>query len=338
MTYVVATPPASEPITVADVKPFCRLDGTNAELAPGVVTAALAGPAAPGNVDNGAHRYLATFVTASGETEGGTVSAAVTVADKTVNGQVSLSGIPIGGYAVTARKLYRTAAGGSTYLLLATLADNTTALYTDNIADSALGAGAPALNTTDDPLLVLLIASARAHAEQELRRYLVTQTIDAFFDHFPRPDRFMDHHGMDPRTADYTVRGYGPGRYEIRLPPLQSVTSITYIDQNGTTQVLDPALYLVDAKSQPARITPAYGSIWPSTQNQVNAVTVRFVAGYGAAAVVPGCIKQWMLMRVSTMFENREQLSVGHTRSALIEVPPAYIDSLLDPERWGGRV
>lgn len=337
MTYVVSTPPATEPITTADVRPFCRLDGSNAEIAPAAVTAALAGAGA-GNVDNGVHRYLATYVTASGETEAGIISAAVTVADKTVNGQVSLSVIPTGGSFVTARKLYRTVAGGSTYLLLATIADNVTTVFTDNVADASLGAGAPTLNTTDDPLLLLLIASARAHAEQELRRYLVTQTIDAFYDHFPRPARYMDHHGMDSRAADYTTgAGFHSHRYEIRLPPLQSVSSITYIDQNGVLQTLDPATYIVDAKSQPARITPAFGQIWPATQWQANAITIRFVAGYGAAAAVPACIRQWMLMRVSTMFENREQLSVGHTRSALIEVPPSYIDGLLDPERWGGR-
>ncbi len=52
-----------------------------------------------------------TFVTADGETDGGDVSASLTVADKAVNGQVTVSNIPVGGSAVTSRKLYRTAAG-----------------------------------------------------------------------------------------------------------------------------------------------------------------------------------------------------------------------------------
>jgi hypothetical protein len=72
------TPPATEPLTLDEAKAFCRLDGTNAEPKPPAITAvALAAPAAPGNVDNGAHRYLATFVTSIGETEAGVVSAAV---------------------------------------------------------------------------------------------------------------------------------------------------------------------------------------------------------------------------------------------------------------------
>ena len=152
--------PATEPLTLAEVRAHLRLDAGDGETAPGAPAAALAGAGA-GNVDNGAHRYRVSFVTAQGETEGGVISAAVTVTDKAVNGKVTVSSIPLGGSAVTARKLYRTAAGGSDYLLLATLADNTTTSYTDNTADSALGAGAPTSNTTAEPRLALLIASAR---------------------------------------------------------------------------------------------------------------------------------------------------------------------------------
>lgn len=115
--------------------------------APGAVTAALAGDGA-GNVDNGAHLYKVTFVTADGETEAGTASETVTVADKTTDGKVSLTGIPLGPSGTTARKIYRTEAGLSTYKLLATLSDNTTEIYTDNTADSSLGATAPSTNTT----------------------------------------------------------------------------------------------------------------------------------------------------------------------------------------------
>ena len=35
----------------------------------------------------------------------------------------------------------RIISGGSTYYLLATIADNSTTIYTDNIADASLGAG-----------------------------------------------------------------------------------------------------------------------------------------------------------------------------------------------------
>ena len=318
MNLSIFTAAATEPLNFDELKQFCKVDFDEEEAAPGVLTAAIASPAVAGNVDNGTHRYRATFVTAAGETDGGLISAAVTISDKTVNGQATLSAIPVGGPAVTARKLYRTAAGGAAYLLLATIADNTTTTYTDNIADSALTTAAPTVNSTD-AVLSMLLASARAHAEQELGRYLVTQTVDAKFDAFP---------------CSYTSWRENPPRYAILLPPLQSVTSITYVDIDGVTQTLAADQYLVDAASKPARIEPSYGNAWPSTREQANAVTVRFVAGYGAASAVPACIKQWMALRIKTLYDNRQQLTVGG--GGMIEIPSAFIDSLLDSERVRG--
>lgn len=322
MATVVYAAPATEPLTIAEVMAHLRMDAGNQEPAPGAPSAALISPAAAGNVDNGLHRYVVTFVTADGETEAGTVSAGVTVADRTVNGKVALTNIPLGGAAVTARKLYRTAAAGSTYLALATIADNTTTTYTDNVSDASLGAGAPAVNTTDDPGLNVLISLARQQAETLMHRYLVTQTLDAYFDAFPGEP----YHSLGALHPDKMSD-------EIRLPPLQSVAEITYIDTNGATQVLASDQYLVDAISQPARIVPAYGCSWPATRAQANAVKVRFVAGYGAASAVPKCVKQWMLMRIGTLWKQRNEVVVG---TIVQRIPEDLMDGLLDPERvWG---
>ncbi len=302
MTYVVYSAPASEPVSVAEVKHFCRIDEVNQEPAPGALTVALGSGA--GNVDNGVHRYVVTFVTSDGETQAGDISSSVTVADKTVNGKVSLSAIPVGGSIVTSRKIYRTAAGGSTYLLLTTIADNTTTTYADNTADSSLGAEAPSTNTTGDQLLNVLIKSARQYAEQLLGRYLITQTVDLYLDEFPTQ--------------------------AINMRPLQSVTEITYVDTAGDTQTLSAADYIVDSTGSPARITPAYGVSWPSTRDQVNAVKVRFVAGYGSASAVPQCVRNWMLMRIKQLYDQRDMINVGNI---VTEFPQAYVDGLLDPER-----
>lgn len=300
---VVVTPPATEPLTISEVTAHCRIDDTNQENAPSAPTAALASPAAPGNVDNGAHRYLVTYVTADGETQAGVASAAVTVADKTVNGQVALTNIPLGGASVTTRKLYRTLAGGTIYALLATIANNTVTTYTDNIADASLGVGAPTANTTGDPMLNMLITAARQHAETYLKRALITQTVDLHLDHFPC--------------------------WGMSLPPLQSVTAITYFDSNGVEQTLAADQYLVDSTTQPARITPAFGLVWPVTQYRNNAVKIRFVAGYGAASAVPSCVKNWMLIRIKTLWDQRDQLT---KQLGMPVFEPSFVDSLLDPE------
>ena len=297
--------PTVEPITVAEVLQRGRIDAMNQEIPPSTFTAALAATPIAGNVNVGAHRYLATFVTADGETQAGGISAPITVADAGVNGKAELSAIPIGGSLVTARKLYRTAANGSTYLLLTTLANNTATTYTDNIADASLGAQAPTANTTGDPEINALIRTVRHAAEGYTRRALVTQTWDLKLDRFPR------------------------WMINIPKPTLQSVTSITYVDSDGTTQTLAADQYLVDASSTPARITPAFGLVWPITRYQNNAVTVRFVAGYGLAAAVPEGIKTWMLIRIKHLFDNPDAVVMG-TRSQVAEMPRALVDGMLD--------
>lgn len=291
---VLSSAPAVEPLTVSDVKQHCRLDTSQGEIAPTAPTAALAGAGA-GNVDNGVHRYLVTFVTAAGETEAGTPSSAVTVADKTVNGKVSLSAIPTGGANVTSRKIYRTAAGGATYLLLTTLADNTTTTYTDNTADSGLGAGAPSTNTTDDPYLTTLISVARHTCENFTKRRLITQTWKRYLDAFPC-ERYI----------------------ELPLPPVQSVTSVKYVDVDGVTQTMSASLYHVSLTNERARVCLNDGESWPDTDRVLDAVWIEFVTGYGAAASsVPAPLRQGMLMLIGHMYNAREDYVTGTIVSAV---------------------
>lgn len=105
----------------------------------GACTSALAGAGA-GNLTNGAYTYKITFVYAGSEKRLGTASNTTTVVDATTNGKIALTSIPTSSdTSVTARNIYRTTAGGSTYYFVAQIADNSTTTYTDNIADSALG-------------------------------------------------------------------------------------------------------------------------------------------------------------------------------------------------------
>ena len=308
MTLRLITAPAVEPVTVAEVMQWSRIDTSNQEPAPGVITAALAAPAIAGNVDNGAHRYLATFVTADGETQAGTISAAVTVADKTVNGKVELTAIPLGGTVVTSRKLYRTAAGGSTYLLLATLADNTTTVYSDNIADAALGAGAPSVNTTTDPMLGMLIKAARKVAENITGRGFITQTWERVYDKFPGNE------------------------IEIGMLPIQSITSLKYYDGDGVLQTLSSADYVLDADTLPGWVLPAYGVSWPTTFDMAQAVITRFVAGYGSTGLtVPAEIRMWISVQVAAAYNAPEGMM--SSSGAFVPRPLPFIDGLLDAYR-----
>lgn len=312
MALTLYSAPATEPVTVDECKARARIDGGNQEPAPLAPTVALAGLGA-GNLSVGVYRYAIRFLTAAGGTEGGAVSAAVTVVDATVNGRVALSAISLGGSAVTSREIYRTAVNGTAYLLLATLSNNTATTYADNIADASLGAGMPTTNTTEDPELLLFITSARQAAELLTRRAFITQTWELRLDDFPCADNSSE------RALDI----------ELPRPPLVSVTSITYLDTAGVRQTVDAATYDVDTSSEPGRIRPVWGAYWPVARCAMGSVVVRYVAGYGAASAVPRRIKDWILMRVWTAWTNRAAF-VLDSRAVLAELPSAFVDGMLD--------
>lgn len=297
------TPPAVEPLTVAEAAKHLRLDETAYTPTPEAPTVALASPVAPGALSAGAYRYRLTFVTADGETDGGQVSSPVSVANPAVNGQVRLTQIPLGGAEVTARRIYRTAAGGSSYLLVSTLADNSTTTYTDNVADSALGTGIPLVNTTGDPELRAFIAAARDRVEQYTGRRLIEQVWREDFDAFPC-DRPL----------------------ELSLAPVSSIDGIQYVAPDGALTTLDPADYAAETTGLLARIQPAYAASWPSTRDVWAAVRVTYTVGYGTTpADVPPAIRAAIKLLLGHLYNNREAVVTGTTATAL----PMAVEILL---------
>jgi hypothetical protein len=111
---------------------------------PTVNTTGIPGPGAL--VSGATYRWRVTYVASPGETTGGTDQNLTLAADVH---SAALSNLPISpDPRVTARKIYRTKANGSTYFLEQTIANNTTTTATSTIADSALGVAIPTTNTT----------------------------------------------------------------------------------------------------------------------------------------------------------------------------------------------
>jgi uncharacterized phiE125 gp8 family phage protein len=183
------------------------------------------------------------------------------------------------------------------------------------------------------------ISAARKSAESSCRSAFVTQTRKFALDEFPRPDMnvasanwYGPQWGTNPGPLS-VARVDGATGYEIYIPrpPLQSIVSVTYYDQDNTLQTLDPSQYLVDTYSKPARLLPAPDTVWPATKARPNAVEITFRCGYGDAAVnVPEGIRNWMLMRVGAAYENREEIVVG---SRLVSIDLPFVDALLDEFR-----
>jgi hypothetical protein len=92
----------------------------------------------------GAYRYKITNINSNlVESDVGPASTTFTAAAATL--RVTLQTLSVS-YGVNARRVYRTAAGGTTFKLVATVNDNTSTTYDDNTADGSLGANAPTDN------------------------------------------------------------------------------------------------------------------------------------------------------------------------------------------------
>lgn len=117
-------------------------------------------------------------------------------------------------------------------------------------------------DTAHDTHLVRLIDAAVADVERHTRRALITQTWQLTLGAFPA--------------------------CEIRLPrpPLVSVTSVGYIDENGASQTFSSSNYDVATGDSPGFLRPGYNQVWPATRpSRADAVTVTYVAGYGSSPV-----------------------------------------------------
>lgn len=130
--------------------------------------------------------------------------------------------------------------------------------------------------TDDDSRITSLIKAATEWAESFTWRSLVTQTWTAKLDDFPLQD-FI----------------------ELPKAPIQSITSVAYVDGDGDTQTFTD--FTLDASGE--RILLNYGEDWPDTRDIENAVTITFVAGYGAAAAVPESLKASILLYVEALYD-----------------------------------
>lgn len=148
-------------------------------------------------------------------------------------------------------------------------------------------------HSADDTLIGQLIVTARQMAERYLRRSLITQTWKMSFG------------GV---LESETRLAYGP---------VQSVTEITLIDADGAAATLSAALYRLNATKELV-LTNDYFS--------ADRTQITYVAGYGAAADVPGPIRQGMLMHLAALYDQR---GVGDMPDAAIALYRAYKEMAL---------
>lgn len=131
-------------------------------------------------------------------------------------------------------------------------------------------------DTVSDTVITRRITEAREWVENFTQRALITQTLEFVLDAFPDAE------------------------IEIPRPAIQSVVSVKYLDGSNVLQTVNSSSYEVDNYSSVRNfIRPSYGNEWPTNVLDAwNAVRVQYVAGYGAAAAVPGPIRESIMLIV----------------------------------------
>lgn len=141
--------------------------------------------------------------------------------------------------------------------------------------------------TDDDAYIPGLIAAARQAAEAITQRQMLAARWKLTLDCFPGlslPGVAGGRPVMLPLDSVVYPNASSLVAHSLLLPhpPILQVVSIQYLDTNGVQQTMPSTDYIVDLTSEPARITPVFGKIWPIALPQIGSVTVTYDAGFAA--------------------------------------------------------
>lgn len=155
-------------------------------------------------------------------------------------------------------------------------------------------------HTDEDTPIGVVIAAARAHIEKYCGQRFAGQTLTAKCDSFSDFARLED-------------------------GPINSITSVVYLDENGDSQTLSTDVYELRADGIEASIVLKYEQTWPAIRLG-SQITVVMVAGHSSA---PADVKAAMLLLIGHLYANRESVAEP------LAVLPMGVDALLCNHRRG---
>lgn len=134
---------------------------------------------------------------------------------------------------------------------------------------------------TEDALIAALCTAVREDAENDCNRAFVNGPFTLKLGAFP---------------CDRIVLPVGVANV--------ANVSISYVDSDGASQTLDASGYTVLQRQDDfPEIVPVYGTTFPDTRCQPDAVIVTFASG---DAAVPEAVKASMKLQLAYLFEHRE--------------------------------
>lgn len=160
-------------------------------------------------------------------------------------------------------------------------------------------------DTTDDDYLNVLIDVATDYAEKYTKRDFITRTWRTYRDCFPY-------------VNNYNCSGYD-SVFVLRKAPVQSITSVEYLDSDNNTQAFDSSNYYIPKTNRFTQIVLDKNKSWPSDiSDRKQSVIITFVSGYGDADTdVPDSLKQAMLLMIANLYTNRGDCSLDNCNACL---------------------
>jgi uncharacterized phiE125 gp8 family phage protein len=185
-----------------------------------------------------------------------------------------------------------------------------------SLEEARLHLGVTAYDTDghpNDSMIQGFISAARTWVEEWTGLSIALKTYELALDEFPDFDEI-----------------------ELPMSPVLDITSVSYVDEDLVEQVISASDIVLDNYQRPAWLLPAVDFEWPATGAVVNAVKVRYRAGFLAipdtdepqGVVIPGAIKSAVLLMLDDFYENRGQVITGSFGQANLGV-----HSLLRPYR-----
>lgn len=192
----------------------------------------------------------------------------------------------------------------------------------------------PPKRSSQTPTEVITLSEARLHLRLDTEGSPPSHPDDSIVSALiiAARENAESHTGLAIAESSYTLAldAFPIDAIELFLSPVQSITSVTYVDSGGATQTLTNTKYQLDNYSSPAKLFPL--EPWPATKVKPNAVLINFIAGFTDGSPnnypLPISLKQAMLIMIGTWYENRESIAEKETYER-----PMTATYLLTPHR-----
>lgn len=185
-----------------------------------------------------------------------------------------------------------------------------------------------------DALLQMYLDAATQFAEKYTARYLITRTFSTFRDFFPAPYQNEGYYpyGRVPTGSTTLIPStIGNVGFEIRRSPLQAVSSITYVDNQGMTQTVDPTTYYATRETDYSEVLLVQDQTWPEdSNNRLQNIEISFTCGMGdTEADIDACWKVAIMEHAAMLWANRGDCS----DSGCMKLIPAAAKAFYDTKR-----